>query len=61
MQNDPKLFHCYSARLASLLRRNGFEIIGTRINTRYPEFDVFLFYETPELLAVVENYCSQKK
>lgn len=61
MANEPKIFHCYSAQLASLLRRSGFEIIGTRINTRYPKFDVFLFYETPKLLAIVENYCNRKK
>lgn len=61
IQNEPKIFHCYSARLASLLRRSGFEIIGTRINTRYPQFDVYLFYECPELLKVVEDYCQQKK
>lgn len=51
-------FKCYSARLASYLRKQGFWIVGTEPNLKKPWFDVFLFEDTPELRKAIDKYCS---
>lgn len=56
-----KVFDCYSAKLAGYLRKHGFKIQGTRVNLRLPQYDVFLFEDTPELRKVVDEYCSKSK
>ena len=45
-QNIKKI---YSRKLAIALRQKGFRIIGTEINPKRPEFDVYLFIDTPQL------------
>ena len=45
-QNIKKI---YSRKLAIALRQKGFRIIGTEINSKRPEFDVYLFIDTPQL------------
>ena len=52
-----KYFKCFSARLASYLHKRGFKIEGTEPNLKKPQFDVFLFHETPELKIAVDEYC----
>lgn len=54
-------FKCYSANLAGYLRQNGFKIIGKQINLKLPQYDVFLFEDTPELRRVFNEYCQQDK
>ncbi len=56
-----KYFDCYSAKLAGYLRQNGFKIQGTRINLSKPQYDVFLFEDTPELREYFDKYCSNSK
>ncbi len=45
-QNIKKI---YSRKMAIALRQKGFRIIGTEINPKRPEFDVYLFIDTPQL------------
>lgn len=45
-QNFKKI---YSRRLAIALRQKGFRIVGTEMNPKRPEFDVYLFIDTPQL------------
>ena len=52
-------FKCYSSRLASCLVKNGFKLIDTEPNLKKPWLDVFLFEDTPELRAIVTNYCEK--
>lgn len=52
-------FNCYSAKLAGYLRKNGFKIIDTTINLKKPQYDVFIFENTKELRAAVDNYCNK--
>lgn len=54
-----KYFNCYSAKLAGNLRKQGFKIINTRVNMKNPQYDVFLFEETEELLKAVNEYCQK--
>lgn len=54
-----KYFNCYSAKLAGYLRQQGFKILGTTTNLKKPQYDVFLFEDTKELRAVVDEYCSK--
>lgn len=55
-----KYFNCYSANLAGYLRRNGFQIVETKVNLKKPQYDVFLFEDTPELREYVDAYCNQQ-
>lgn len=54
-----KIFNCYSAKLAGYLRKCGFKIIGSRVNLKQPQYDVFLFEETEELKKAVDKYCQK--
>ena len=38
-----KVFECYSIGLSNFLTKRGFQIIGTRPNTKNPNWDVWLF------------------
>ena len=50
-------FNCYSAKLAGFLRKKGFKIVGTKVNLKKPQYDIFLFEETEELKKAVDEYC----
>ena len=54
-----KYFNCYSANLAGYLRKLGFKIVGTRINLKKPQYDIFLFEDTAELRQAVDTYCQK--
>lgn len=41
-------FRIYARRMALALRKEGFEIYGTEVNERFPQFNVYLFKDTPE-------------
>ena len=56
-----KYFNCYSANMAGYLRKNGFKIIGSRVNLKKRQFDVFLFEDSEELRAYVNQYCQSKR
>lgn len=45
-QNIKKI---YSRKLAIALRLKGFRIIGTEMNPKRPEFDVYLFIDSQQL------------
>lgn len=57
----PKYFKCFSSKAAGYLRRHGFKIIGTEINRIKPQYDVFLFEDTPELRAAFDQYQKERK
>ena len=42
-------YRVYTRWLAYELRRSGFPIIRTEINEYHPQFDVYIFKNTPEL------------
>lgn len=52
-----KYFKCFSARLASYLKKQGFYIIAREPNLKKPQYDVFLFEDSAELRAAVDVYC----
>lgn len=56
-----KIFKCYSSRLAHQLIKAGFKMLETEPNLRKPWLDVFLFEDTAQLRAAVNQYCAQDK
>lgn len=54
------LFPCFSKKLALELRKNGFNIVKTAPNTKFPEYDVYYFIESYELRQFVAQYSSKK-
>ena len=58
--NQP-MFKVFSKKLAYELRLKGFPCLGTEPSEKFPQYDVYLFPNTPELQETVENYCRSKK
>ena len=50
MNNDANIKKVYSSKIANKLCHLGFKIIGTEANMFKPQYDVFLFEKTDELL-----------
>lgn len=53
--NNIKIKKIFSSRVANQLCHRGFWIIGTEPNMIKPQYDVFLFEETDELLAAYDE------
>lgn len=49
----------FTRKLAVYLREHNFKIIGTEVNFKHPEYDVWLFEDTPELRKAMDNYRNQ--
>lgn len=43
----------YTRKIAIELRKQGFRIIETVVNEKYPQYDAYVFEETAELLAAL--------
>lgn len=55
-----KVFECYSIGLSNFLTKRGFQIIGTRPNTKNPNWDVWLFERTPDIERAQSEYSHRK-
>ena len=44
----------YNLKIANILIKAGFEMVGSGINTKNPKYRVFYFKDTPELRAAVK-------
>lgn len=55
-----KVFECYSIGLSNFLTKKGFRIIGTRPNTKNPNWDVWLFESSPEIERARSEYSRRK-
>lgn len=55
-----KYFKSYSARLANFLVHKGFAMVGIEPNLKQPKYDVFLFIDSEELRAAVEEYSNKQ-
>ena len=49
----------FTKKLAIYLRKQGFKILGTDINYNHPEYDVWIFEDTPELTRAILNYSNK--
>lgn len=47
------LYVIYTKKLAFLLREQGFKIIKTGVNKNYPQYNTYLFEDTPEFQAAL--------
>lgn len=54
-------YRIYTKWLALALRRKGFKIIRTDINTNYPQFDVYIFENTPSLQENIKLLTNEKR
>lgn len=50
------IFRIYTKRIAYELRKQGFHLVGTDINKNFPQFLVYLFTDTPELRAALQQF-----
>ena len=50
----------YNMRLAGFLMLNGFVLIDTKLNDNGSGKRVFIFKDTPELKAAMQNYLDSK-
>ena len=55
MTNNKAIKKIYSSKIAGLLCRQGFFVIGTEPNPKKPWLDVFIFEATPQLEAAVDK------
>ena len=46
----------FTKKLAIYLRKKGFRIVGTEVNYKYPQYDVYVFEDTPELNQAILSY-----
>lgn len=51
----------FSRRLAVFLREHGCKIVGTEVNFKRPEFDVWLFEDDERLREAFELYSRAKE
>lgn len=51
----------FTRKLAVYLRECGFKIVGTEVNFKHPQFDVWLFEDTPKLGQAILKYNSSNK
>lgn len=51
----------YTKKLALALRKQGFKIIDVVPDENKPQFDNFIFEETPELLEAITNYTNNQR
>lgn len=51
----------FSKRLAIELRKRGFGILETEVNTKKPEFDVYIFESTAELESAFSQIVKELK
>lgn len=53
-------YKIFNARLANTLVKKGFSIIGTEPNMKHPQFDVFLFEDSPAFRSALNNMQERK-
>lgn len=51
----------YSSKIAGQLCRQGFQIVGTDINSKKPWLDTFIFEDTIELRKALNNIFNKEK
>lgn len=51
----------YSKWLAYELRRLGFKIIRTDINPNFPQYDIYIFENTPRLLQEMSRLTTERR
>ena len=49
----------YSLKMANILARKGFKVKGSGINTKFPQYLVYYFEDTPELRAAIAEIKSK--
>ena len=50
----------FSKKMALFLRQHGCRVIKTEPNLYRPQFDVYIFLDTPELEAAIAEYMSNR-
>lgn len=51
----------YSRWLAAELRRQGFPIVRVEVNPNFPQYNCYVFAETPEFLTAFANTANKAR
>ena len=54
-----KQYTVFSLRIANILARQGFQIIGSGVNAKNPKLSVFYFEDTPEFRKSLQQLTSK--
>ena len=54
-----KQYTVFSLRIANILVRQGFEIVGSGVNAKNPKLSVFYFEDTPEFQSALQKLTSK--
>ena len=55
-----KEYIVYTKWLALALRKQGFKLLGTGINERFPQYDTYIFEETEELHNAIYDLTARR-
>ena len=55
-----KQYTVFSLRIANVLVRQGFEIVGSGVNAKNPKLSVFYFEDTPAFREALESLTKYK-
>ena len=55
-----KEYIVYTKWLALALRKQGFKLLGTGINERFPQYDTYIFEETEELHNAIYDLSARR-
>lgn len=55
-----KQYTVFSLRIANILARQGFEIVGSGVNAKNPKLSVFYFEDTPAFRAALDKLTNSK-
>lgn len=56
-----KYYYIYTAKMVDNLIEKGFKCLGSKPDFKNPNFQVYLFKNTPELRDAVWNFCQENK
>lgn len=51
----------FTRKLAVYLREQGFKIVRTEVNYKKPQFDIYVFEDTPDLELAIIRYSENGK
>jgi hypothetical protein len=61
MENDDRIFVCYSQKLAAFFLDNGLRLLALQTNFNNPKFNVFIFKRSEKLEQLLTEYQKDKE
>lgn len=60
MTNKKNTYKVFTTKVANALCKKGYRVVGTAINNQKPWLNVFLFEDTPELRAAIQELTNKQ-